>query len=191
MCNQANHPLPNPALNSIERLNRDTFRACLEALARPGSVQGIDPLFDSYLLAVASSLLYSKTRYCYQGNQADFHLVEAMTGATPSLPPVSHYLFADVPSAELFEQACSGSIEQPESSATCIFSCNGTQETAVFLRGPGVKEKLRTNLPLDVAFIKRLIHKRPPFPLGADLFLVSDRGKIIGLPRTTKIEVQQ
>ena len=112
-----------------------------------------------------------------------------MTGATPAAPETSHYLFADSPSLELWEQASPGSMEQPETSATCIFYCSGIQETTVSLRGPGIKDFAEINLPLESAFLEGLIARKPPFPLGADLFLLIGKGKIIGLPRTTEIEV--
>jgi alpha-D-ribose 1-methylphosphonate 5-triphosphate synthase subunit PhnH len=180
-------PHPQP---SIERLNRVNFRACLEALARPGRPKEVYPLFDSYLLAVASSLLYSKIRYCYQGSRDDFHLVQAMTGAAPSQPEASHYLFADTPSLSLFEKAYPGSMEQPETSATCIFSCTETHETAVVLSGPGIKEAESLSLPLNAEFVEAFMRKKPTFPLGVDLFLLIDEGYIIGLPRTTQLEVR-
>jgi alpha-D-ribose 1-methylphosphonate 5-triphosphate synthase subunit PhnH len=175
--------------NSIEQLNRDTFRACIEALARPGRPQRIQPLFDSHLLAMASSLLYSKILYCYQGRRTDFHLVEAMTGATSAPPEASHYLFADSPSIGLWRQAGTGSMEKPETSATCIFDCSGTDETGVILRGPGIKDALRTHLPVAECFALAILEDRPPFPQGVDLFLLDGPGRLIGLPRTTAIEV--
>ncbi len=189
MFDPANHPSSGPGQPSIERLNRDNFRACLEALARPGRPRQITPLFDSHLLGIASSLLYSKIRYCYRGNLADFQLVEAMTGATTAPPAVSNYLFADAPSLDLWHQADPGSMDHPETSATCVFACPATGNTSVLLRGPGIKEICRTHLPLEQAFVEGLIDKKPPFPLGADLFLLDESGRILGLPRTTVIEV--
>jgi alpha-D-ribose 1-methylphosphonate 5-triphosphate synthase subunit PhnH len=176
---------------SIEMLNRFNFRACLEALARPGRPKEIGPVFGSHLLGIASSLLYSKIRYYYQGSSTDFHLIESMTGAIPSTPETSNYLFADAPSLALWEQAYPGSIEQPETSATCIFCCREKQKTAVVLRGPGIKETESLDLPLDGEFIDALMGKKPTFPLGADLFLLDRKGYVIGLPRTTQIEVLQ
>lgn len=181
------HHLQKP--ESIEQLNRDTFRAGLEALARPGRVQRIEALFESHLLAMASSLLYSKIRYFYRGTQADFHLVEAMTGASQAAPETSHYLFADAPSVELWRKASPGSMERPETSATCIFACSDSFETPVILRGPGIKDARRARLPVAEDFAMALAENRPSFPLGADLFLVDDKGLLLGLPRTTAIEV--
>ena len=176
---------------SIERLNRETFRACLEALARPGLTQQVQPLFHSHLLAMASSLLYSKIRYTYRGRLSTFNLVEAMTGATQSPPAESQYIFADTPSIDLWKSAFPGTMEQPETSATCIFSCREEPISPVTLCGPGINGTLRTHLPLEQAFVKEFITCRHSFPLGVDLFLVNESGHVTGLPRTTRIEVRQ
>ncbi len=175
--------------DDIARLNRDNFRSCLEAMARPGRPQPLRLLCGSPLLAMASVLLYSKTRYCYQGDQQDFQLIEAMTGAQRAAADDCHYLFADAPSLELLERANPGSLENPETSATCIFTFPGDDGTPVLLRGPGIKEHQTLHLPLARELVDHLIAMRPPFPLGIDLFLLDRDGFLLGLPRTTAIEV--
>ena len=182
-------PATVAARQSIERQNRATFRACLEALGRPGRPQRLSPLFGSCLLAVASALLADRIRYFYEGEHTDFRLVEIMTGAQAAEPADSDYLFADGPRLRLLDLASPGTMEAPETSATCIFNCSTAQRTGVILRGPGIHERLRLDLPLSRPMVDGLISKRHIFPLGIDLFFLDSDGWIIGLPRTTGIEV--
>lgn len=177
-------------VNDIERLNRVNFRASLEALARPGQLQEINPLFDSTLQAMASVLLYSEVSYCYRGEE-DFQMIQAICGAGSAAATDADYLFFDHPDADFLFHAKVGTAEQPELGATLIFKCDqlGTTGTAVELSGPGIEDVCATLLPVDRTFIEQLQQKNEVFPMGVDVFFLSDSGKLLGIPRTTRIEV--
>lgn len=175
----------------IEEINRHNFRQSLGALARPGSSQTILPLFDSGLLAMASVFLYAEVSHHYKG-ELDFELVRALCGSKHVAKEEGDYLFFDQPDKEYLLDAKVGSPESPELNATLVFSCQGAAETAgtkVMLTGPGINGSRETELPLSRSFLAALNEKNEDFPMGLDLFLITDNTTILGLPRTTHIEV--
>ncbi len=176
--------------NDIERINRANFRSCLEAFARPGQNQEIGSLFNSKLQAMASVLLYSEVSYCYRG-QEDFQMIQAICGAKSSTMETADYLFFDHPDSDFLFHAKVGTAEQPELGATLIFKCHKieTEGTSVQLSGPGIDTTLVTTLPVNKGFIQQLNAKNESFPMGVDIFFLSESGILLGLPRTTKIEV--
>lgn len=176
--------------NDIERINRVNFRSSLEALSRPGQIQGVEPLFQSNLQAMASVLLYSEVSYCYQGKE-DFQMIEAICGAQSAPAAQADYLFFDYPDLDFLFHAKVGTAEKPELGATLIFRCRslGSEGIRVRLSGPGIKNSTETTLPVDSRFIEQLQAKNETFPMGVDLFLISEDGQLLGLPRTTRVEV--
>lgn len=176
--------------NDIERTNRLNFRSCLEALSRPGHIQEIQPLFDSPLQAIASVMLYSEVSYCYHGNE-DFHMLQAICGATINSATEADYLFVDHPDTALLRVAKVGTAESPELGATLIFRCEQleTDGTPVLLTGPGIQTARKKTLPVDREFIGQLNEKNDAFPMGVDVFFISNTGQLVGLPRTTRLQV--
>lgn len=173
----------------IEQLNRSNFRAALEALARPGERYPIRPLFSSPLLAMASVLLYGETSYFYEG-KADFELVRAISGAAKRGAAEADYLFADAPEQTLIERARAGSGESPEQGTTLIFMVDAAQgSTPVRLSGPGINGVKEISLPLSSACIAARRSKNAYFPLGIDILLLDQENKVLGIPRTTAIEI--
>jgi len=176
--------------HNLERANRHNFRASLEALARPGAVYLLEPVLGSGLLAMASLLLFGETTYFYQGNR-DFGIIRATCGTTSARVEEADYIFADKENLEILQKAKEGASESPELGATLLFGWTGQEgrKTGVCLSGPGVQGILETSLPLSPEFIRRLQEKNEQFPLGVDLYLIGSDHSLLGLPRTTRIEV--
>ena len=174
----------------IEQTNRNNFKNSLEALARPGELQQVTPLFGSGLLAMASILLYSEVSYFYDGS-LDFELIQAVCGARNTSRDEADYLFFDSPDHTDLIQVKTGTAESPEQGATLLFACSGLtgDTTRVRLSGPGVDGAKEINLPVTESFIYRFTEKNESFPMGIDLFLLSSQDTILGLPRTTAVEV--
>lgn len=174
----------------IEQTNRNNFRSSLEALARPGQLQPVIPLFGSGLLAMASVLLYAEVSYFYRG-ALDFELIRAVCGAGVSPPQEADYLIFDSPDHLYLAEVKTGSAESPEQGATLLFGYHERQggQTGVRLSGPGIRGSKELTLPVTADFIHRLSEKNESFPMGVDCFLVSSENTLLGLPRTTRIEV--
>jgi alpha-D-ribose 1-methylphosphonate 5-triphosphate synthase subunit PhnH len=185
--------LEKPAMkreHDIEKINRDNFRNSLDALARPGELRRIIPLFDSPLLAMASVLLYAEVSHYYEGT-LDFALVRALCGSAPAPAEQADYLFFEAPEADLLEQAKPGTPESPELSATLVFDCSRTaphNSSRVILSGPGIRREKEVLLPASRDFLEKFRDKNDSFPLGVDLFLILAGNHIVGLPRTTQID---
>lgn len=173
----------------IEKINRMNFRSCLSALSQPGSIYPLQPLFDSALQAMASVLLYTEVGYHYDGEQ-DFQMVTALTGAKLQSIGLAEYLFFDVTDSAVLKEAKRGTAENPESGATLLFQCEDVSDgLPVNLSGPGIDGSLQARLPVGANFIGVLQEINSAFPTGLDLFFVDTRSRILGLPRTTNIEV--
>jgi alpha-D-ribose 1-methylphosphonate 5-triphosphate synthase subunit PhnH len=175
----------------IEEINRHNFRKSLEALSRPGTLHTISPLFGSGLLAMASVFLYAEVTHHYQG-ELDFEMVRALCGSRSVGAETADYLFFDKPKVDFLQKAKVGCPESPELSATLIFSCtrsNQEDRHQVALSGPGVNGIIESSLPVSLAFLAILKEKNEDFPMGIDLFFIVDDTTILGLPRTTHIEV--
>lgn len=174
--------------NDLEKYNRTNFRSSLEALSRPGKYQVIHPVFGSGLLAMASVLLFAEVSYCYQGEK-DFSIIEALSGSKQAPVEDADYIFLDGPDTQTIQEAKPGTADRPENSATLICSCESSTQIRTKLSGPGINGSTTTNLPVDEPFITALAEINCAFPMGIDIFLVVDNHKILGLPRTTTIEV--
>jgi len=175
----------------IEKINRHNFRNSLEAMAQPGKRQQITPLFGSSLLAMASVFLYVEVSH-YQESALDFGLIGAICGSPLASQKEADYLFLDSPLARMVSSAKIGTSENPEESATLIFSYTSDQlrnGTAAVLEGPGIDGRKAVELPVDSLFVEELTWKNSDFPLGVDLFFIGWDDSLIGLPRTTRIEV--
>lgn len=176
--------------HDIERINRENFRNSLEALARPGEQQTILPLFNSGMLGMASILLYAEVTYCYQGT-LNFQVIQAICGANKAPASTADYLFFDHPDADFLHHAKVGTAENPEFGATLLFSYNDNtkESTRVVLSGPGINGQRVLTLPVSEFFITCLREKNESFPMGVDTFFINESNMIMGLPRTTHIEV--
>jgi alpha-D-ribose 1-methylphosphonate 5-triphosphate synthase subunit PhnH len=89
-----------------------------------------------------------------------------------------------------------GSLEYPDQGATIIYlveSLNQEGQTGlkVKLQGPGVNREIRTiikGLSADEILDLKIINQE--FPLGVDCFFLDLAGRVMGLPRSSYLEVQ-
>lgn len=177
---------------------QNVFRAVMEALARPGSVQSIasDALPPAPLTpelgAVALTLCDHDTLVWLDpvlaANKAVTQWLAFHCGA-PITEEIGEAAFALVSDAALLPGLDSfgqGTDEYPDRSTTVVLA-SGSETRAVTLKGPGIKDQLTTALPLPGGdFIDQWAENRARFPRGVDLLLVRD-GTVVGLPRTTRI----
>lgn len=163
-----------------------TFDALMWALARPGRVQ---PLPFPGLLALAESLLDRECSF-YCSNEA-LKADIARTGANAVALDEAEYVFASVGNqADLFALSTmlSGNLLYPDASATIFAEAQIGSGTGLRLTGPGI------NGALDIAIggvhpdFWTLRAEIIRYPLGWDIYL-ADGASLIGIPRSTKIEV--
>ncbi len=174
------------------------FRAIMDALARPGTVQSIAsdaappvPLTPE-LGAVALTLCDHDTPVWLDPVLAANETVRAWLAfhcGAPITDDAADAQFALVSDASLLPALSGfgqGTDEYPDRSTTVVLAA-GDATRAVTLQGPGIKDRLDTSLPLPGGdFIAQWAENRERFPRGIDLLLVR-AGSVVALPRTTRI----
>jgi phosphonate C-P lyase system protein PhnH len=142
------------------------FRALLLALALPGRDQEVPGATDG--AAVAAQLLDAVW------TSGDTSVVVVDAGCDP-------VVLDDVPR---------GTEERPEDGATVIAVVDGAPaSTTVQLTGPGIDGALTTALPLTAGFLEARAGACAAWPLGIDVVIAGPGGRVVGLPRTTRVEV--
>ncbi len=177
---------------------QSVFRATMNALARPGTVQSITsdaappaPLTPE-LGAMALTLCDHDSPMwldpVLSGSDAVRAWIAFHCGAPIVKDPAGAQfaLVTDVGQLPRISAFGQGTDEYPDRSTTIVLAA-GADERAVTLRGPGIKDQLATSLPLPGGdFLDQWAENRLRFPRGVDLLLVR-RGTLVGLPRTTRI----
>ncbi len=122
----------------------------------------------------------------------------------------AHFAWAadpgEMPSLERFAQ---GSARYPDRSATCLIDVQSLlaslprvpalvdaaeKSTGFILRGPGIRDQVRLRVgglsrKMATRFARARTDTNASFPCGVDIFLATAR-QIVGLPRTTRIELE-
>ncbi|HYH32300.1 MAG TPA: phosphonate C-P lyase system protein PhnH [Pseudonocardia sp.] len=167
-----------------------TFRAVLDALARPGTPVALPPVGDvpAALLPVLA-LADLDTPVCVLGHE---WWGDALTTATsaPVVPLGAARLVAALRPLAAGESAIlrTGSAAAPEDAALVALAVPGLDGgPPLRLSGPGVpgtRTVAARGLPQDLITARAAA----AFPSGVDLLLVAPDGAAIGLPRSTRIE---
>ena len=189
-----------PGLIDPVRDAQATFRAILDAFARPGTIQTAPNLavtpdgLSVGATAACLSLLDGDTRLWLAdtqrmralGSWLNFH-----TGVKLAHEParVSFALITDGPSMPHLDRFDWGSDEEPERGATLIVEVNGLAEgTGWHLRGPGIADVARLQVDgLPAAFVADRKPMPGIFPRGVDV-LFTCGPRLAALPRTTHLE---
>jgi alpha-D-ribose 1-methylphosphonate 5-triphosphate synthase subunit PhnH len=176
--------------------SQQIFRAVLEALARPGVPMALPNRPLSTLapaISVLMALADATTGVCVL-DDSDGRWAEAITTATaaPAWPAEMARLVAGVRpvTAEEIRGFNRGSALAPEDAALVALGVadvhGGTQRWK--LSGPGVCPAT-TIAPqgLSPHFVAARADAVGAFPAGIDVLLLTDDGRVVGLPRTTTI----
>lgn len=166
------------------------FRACLEAMARPGLVQRISGASPPAPVSPAAGALLltlcDDTTPLFLAAALDSPALRdwiAFHCAAPLCAP-EEAAFAlgrweDLP----LDRIRIGTPDYPDRSATLIVEMPALAPATARLRGPGIKSHHDARLP-DLA---PLIANRARFPLGFDCFFCAG-AEITALPRSTRLE---
>lgn len=176
----------NPATQAAH-----AFRAVMEAMARPGTVQDIAGATPPDALSPAAGAvlltLCDTETPVYLAGAADCAAVKEWlafhTGAPLAGP--SHCMFAVGTWDALAPLSAYpiGTSEYPDRSATLIVESPGLSAEGATLTGPGIKDQAALSLPELEAFqSNRLL-----FPLGLD-FIFTSGDCLAALPRTTEVQ---
>ncbi|MCJ2139309.1 phosphonate C-P lyase system protein PhnH [Methylobacterium sp. E-066] len=177
-----------------------TFRAVMDALARPGLLQRLDaglepptPLTPE-LAAIALALTDADTPVWLDAGLAAAPEVAAYlrfhTGAPLTDDPAraAFALIRDPARCPPLARFAQGTPAYPDTSTTLVFAHDAiTSGEGLNLAGPGINGMTRIALtPLPDSFVAQRAENRAGFPLGVDLILAAP-GLVAGLPRSTAV----
>lgn len=176
------------------------FRAVMEALARPGTLQPLPvslappaPLTPG-LAAVALTLadheapLWLDARLAAAPAAVDWLRFHTGARIVPDARAAAFALVADPAEAPAFDAFALGDQAYPDRSTTLVLACDRLEAEGGFtLAGPGIRETARLSAaPLPADFLARWRANHALFPRGVDI-LLTQGGRVAGLPRTTEI----
>jgi alpha-D-ribose 1-methylphosphonate 5-triphosphate synthase subunit PhnH len=179
---------------------QSTFRAVMEAMARPGSVRRIDidvgrpPSLTPGAAAIALTLFDHDTPVWLDPSLSHAPDVEAWlkfhTGAAVVRDPAlaSFALVAEPRALPDLSSFAFGTAEYPDRSTTLILQVPSLATgSAIELRGPGIDgtTTLRATIEPSDLFARLSVNEKL-FPSGIDLVLV-DGSSIAAIPRTTRL----
>jgi alpha-D-ribose 1-methylphosphonate 5-triphosphate synthase subunit PhnH len=189
------HGFADPVLDS-QRI----FRALMNALARPGTIQAIDTTLEPpapltpELAAIALALAdHEAPLWLDEGLMQGAGVAQYLrfhTGAAIMTDPAeaAFALVADPAHCPPFESFALGSAEYPDRSTTIVFAVSALAVQGGFrLKGPGIAETTRLAVsPLPADMPERLKANRRLFPRGVDCLFAAP-GQVAGLPRSTEL----
>ncbi|MDE1994020.1 MAG: phosphonate C-P lyase system protein PhnH [Rhizobiaceae bacterium] len=177
-------PLPSEA----DALSNAAFEELMWATSRPGLVRdlpsaGLEPL--------AKSLIDRECSYHVMGS-IPLDAALALTGSRPAPLAEADYIFASSLSAPEQVSALNGlrkgSLAYPDAAATLFAPAHIGSGQALKLSGPGINGSITIEIGnVDPSFWS-MREKAIRYPLGWDLYLI-DAAALIGIPRSTKVEV--
>ncbi|MBS0242436.1 MAG: phosphonate C-P lyase system protein PhnH [Proteobacteria bacterium] len=177
------------------------FRAAMNALARPGSIQCLDGLpeppapFNKVGFALVLALTDHETpvwldRPLSANGRCAAH-VRFHTGAPVVSDPLrsTFAVVTQLGTHGALPSLATGSLEYPDRSTTLILQVEHLWEgDGLLLRGPGIESTARLAIsPLPQGFIATMAANHELFPCGVDVLLASDTS-LAALPRTTVLE---
>jgi alpha-D-ribose 1-methylphosphonate 5-triphosphate synthase subunit PhnH len=179
---------------------QSTFRAVMDAMARPGTVRrlagvaGPAPLSPT-AAAIALTLLDYETPFWLDAPLAATpevaRFIAFHTGARLTTDPAdAAFAFVAAPAAmPRFAMFAQGSGEYPDRSTTVVLQVGRLAEgEGMTLRGPGIAGTRRLAAsPLPADFFGQLAENRAQFPRGIDILLAANEAAA-GLPRSLHVE---
>ena len=190
------NPLLAPGLPDVVHGTQQTFRAVLDALARPGTVCEIgealpDVALGGAMARVLLSLTDDETPVWWQrADPTVQRWLQFHTGSGVAANPgaAGFAVIHDLDAVFYLANFAMGSAESPEFSTTLIIelpALHGGPELE--WRGPGIEVLQRVGLcGVPSHFWSQWQANHAAFPAGVDLlFTCGDR--LLGLPRTTRV----
>ena len=173
-----------------------TFRALLDALTRPGTVQTTVALapptgLEPSCAAACLTLLDLETRVWLQPGFSEavrswlvFHTGCRFTDVPHTADFAVIWQLATAPDFAKFSW---GTAEYPEASTSLLIQLPElTGGAAVTLQGPGIFHDVSVNLPLPVTVWQQWQTMTEEYPLGLDCWYFA-QNQVVGLPRTAKL----
>ncbi len=188
----------NSIILNEETLNcQRTFRLLVNAMCNPGKIYDIS-FIDSidrngYIYLIAKTLIDNEVSFCIIGDDKDktAKKIFELTGSVyKDITEADFVIITDSNSRGEIVKAKIGTPEYPDSGATLIYylSPNNIQTVKLKLKGPGIKEEKIVSvegIKKEEFILLKTINAN--YPLGLDSIFIYESGKILSLPRSTRI----
>lgn len=171
-----------PVQTAFEAGTHATFEALMWAFSYPGRIRALGGGFAS----VSDALLDLETSAYTADPIFEDHL--RATGAKIKALEDADYVFLpalhDLAPLRAIKR---GTTLEPDRAATLVIGARLETGTRLHLTGPGIQSslELRIDLPLEFWGLREEVVS---YPIGWDVLLI-DGSRVLGLPRTTRIEV--
>ena len=170
------------------------FRVLLESLARPGRVFQLPAQSDEVgpgIVPLALAVIGSKVAVA-GAPEWQARICRATGASAAGLAEASLVAIYGTAEAETITRLRRGSAAAPEDGAKVGLACGaltegGPGETTIELKGPGVPGRTRLGVDgvgREVFDALRAVNAM--FPAGVDVWLVDERGRVAGLPRSAR-----
>lgn len=181
------------------------FRTILHCMSRPGTIKSMEGLTGELSASseglpatfiTALTLLDREASFALVGEQTN-KLGEQIAAYTMSVQEklsAADYVFITKQATKeqvinVFQEVKTGTLPNPQQSATIILETAFSDEGELILEGPGIK----TTAELSIADSKEWLEERrkanKEYPLGVDMILVDERSNVVCIPRTTVIKM--
>ncbi len=177
------------AMNAAEARMRDTFTALMWSLSYPGRIHILPAAGQVAFEVVAEALVDLETSFYTP--HPEFARAIGQLGARMHPPQSALYQFYPTLCEDdlvTLRMAPVGTYAYPDASATLVLGCNFDEGQRLRLRGPGVDGAIHLTVGALPTAFWALRAEMIRYPLGWDVFLVMNDW-IVGLPRTTQVEV--
>lgn len=178
-------------MNEREARTQQTFTALMWAFSYPGRAQNLSGDGLQSWMAIGETLIDLETSY--YTSHTELNTLLSRLGARAQTPARALYQFypqLEASSLAALQNAPSGNYLSPDEAATLVIGVEFGAGQVLRLRGPGIKQEVEIRVKGLPSAFWQLRVKRNKYPMGWDIFLVG-QGYVVGLPRTTQIEVSQ
>lgn len=173
-----------PVQTPAEARDNATYAALMWALARPGLPRDLPAPGEG---AIIDALLDAECR----AHATDPQLLPALARAGAEIAGIEaadHVFLGQLTDVALLARIACGSDLYPDDGATVVLRARIGTGPALRLTGPGIDGALDLRLGDLPAGFWPARAQAIRYPMGWDLFII-DGARVIGLPRSTRIEV--
>lgn len=182
--------------------NQKSFRKLLEALSYPGKLVNFTAdlsyrgdLSNELMEAVISLVDGEVGIYISSDDEKSKEEIYIRTNAKAKEISQADFIvvakedFSKLSS--IINQASKGTYVSPDDGATIIVEIGEfSSKENLSLRGPGIEDTNQCQIPNSSSWLQARNEAVEKFPMGVDIFFISADKKILGLPRTTKVKVE-
>ena len=184
---------------------QQVFRTLLDGMAHPGKIVSLSSLADPDSLGIGCYDSTFLTLLTLLDSEVCFHVlpgyetktvaaISLHTGAKQVDVAEADYIIVpvDCPESvliEAFSSAKIGTLIDPHTSATFVIESDSLSGQSNWqLKGPGIKDSAALTFPFsnELNQVRRIRNRE--YPMGIDLIFTESTGKLVCIPRTTKMK---